>query len=228
MTKPKITRSKTYKSGNYRVKAVLKDGAVEVTIKLANLEWEHSPLRIPVSEWVERRTANPDYDKWHYLDSRYNKSGAPNVNIFLDAVRKAADEVTGDYVQPPQTGSGKPLPGGKRPPQGFKVFKLTAPSGEARTPLETLYEVMLHSGLPISAPIETFTLGGIEFHALGDLFAVIVCLETKLNQDIIRAMAVLQPQWVVCRSAAFIGNDDLKNFAVQTFEGIGAKGFVRV
>jgi hypothetical protein len=221
-------RSKTYKSGNFRVRAALSNGVVEVTVKLDNMEWEQSPLRIPASEWTERRTANPAYDKWHYLDSRYNTSSAPEVNRFLSAVIKAVDEVTGDYAEPPSTAGKKPAGGAKKSPAGFRVFKLTAPSGAGRTALETLYEVMLDSGLPINAPIETFSLGGIDFHTMGDLFAVIICLEQKLNQDIIRAMAVLQPQWVICRKEAFLENDDLRHFAVQTFDAVGAKGFVRV
>ena len=48
--------------------------------------------------------------------------------------------------------------------------------------------------------------------------AFLICLERQLTLELIRAMAELQPERVVCLDEGFAGNDQLKANAVQIFK----------
>ena len=86
-------KSKLYKAGDFRAKATLKGGTVTVTVKLGRYELDISPISVPVSEWTERRSENPVYDRMEYLNRRYNTDGDSQTSLVLDAVRWAIDEV---------------------------------------------------------------------------------------------------------------------------------------
>ncbi len=55
-----------------------------------------------------------------------------------------------------------------------------------------------------------------------------VCLELGLTLELIRAMAGLKPERVVCLDEAFIGNDQLKANVVQIFKTKGFTSFKTV
>lgn len=230
--KQPIIRSKTYKGvRDYSVKAALKGDTIEVTVKSGKVAAAGSPLIIPAGEWTERRTHNPMYDKWEYLDSRYNPKSSPLVNRLLDEVRKAADEVTGE-----QGVYEEPKPDGPKAPVGFRVFK-HAPSssgewqtgiGPERTPLDVFYEMLLKGGFSLTPKdAQMFKLAGKTFCSVEN-HAVVVCLEHELSRDVLRAMSVLQPQWVLCLERGFGGDTALRTYADELFAGCGVKGFVTV
>lgn len=150
---------------------------------------------------------------------------------------------------------GAKLPGeeGDKQDRGFKVFKLAesnfkpwnaeAPQEagalekqldlhvdhirEDRTADDLLYELLLKSGYPLTAPVEVLQLAGKQVHSVsGGLF--FVCLERELTLELIRAMAEKKPERVVCLDEGFAGNDQLKANAVQIFKTKGVTSFKTV
>ncbi|MDZ4851722.1 MAG: hypothetical protein SGI77_20735 [Pirellulaceae bacterium] len=55
--------------------------------------------------------------------------------------------------------------------------------------------------------------------------ALMICLEGELTLELIRAIADLTPERVVFLDEAFVGNDQLKANAVQTFKTKGVASF---
>ncbi len=98
---------------------------------------------------------------------------------------------------------------------------------DGRTPSDLLYEILLKSGIPISGHIETLTLAERPVHA-ADGGKFLICLETPLTLDLVRAMAGRKPQRVVCLDAGFADNDQLKANAVQIFRAAGVTSFKTV
>jgi adenine-specific DNA-methyltransferase len=145
------------------------------------------------------------------------------------------------------------LEGAKAQDRGFKVFKLSesnfkpwnaeAPHEvgslekqlalhvdhirEGRTADDILYELLLKSGYPLTAPVDVLQLAGKHVHSVsgGLLF---VCLERELTLELIRAMAEKKPERVVCLDEGFSGNDQLKANAVQIFKTKGVTSFKTV
>lgn len=89
-----------------------------------------------------------------------------------------------------------------------------------RTPSDILYEILLKSGFPLTASVETLSLEGKEVFSISE-GALFVCLERELTLEVIRAMADKKPERVVCLDEGFAGNDQLKANAVQTFKTKG-------
>lgn len=137
--------------------------------------------------------------------------------------------------------------------RGFRVFKLdasnfkpwnaSAPKDAAalahqlelhvdhiipnRSQQDILFEILLKSGFALTTPIETLNLAEKQVFSIaaGEL---LVCLEPVLTLEVIRAMAALKPQRVVCLDAGFAGNDQLKANAVQIFNTQGITSFKTV
>ena len=82
---------------------------------------------------------------------------------------------------------------------------------------DILYELLLKDGFPLATPIEKRALAGKEVFSIAS-GALLICLDRQLTQDVIDAMADLEPQRVICLDAGFQGNDQLKANAVQTFK----------
>lgn len=93
---------------------------------------------------------------------------------------------------------------------------------EGRSGQDFLYEILLKSGFPLTAKVETIKLGGQDVYSVAG-GALLICLERKLLLEAIRAMADQKPERVVCLDDGFAGNDQLKTNAVQSFK---AKGVV--
>jgi adenine-specific DNA-methyltransferase len=98
---------------------------------------------------------------------------------------------------------------------------------EGRTAEDLLYEILLKSGFPLTAPVDSLTLAGKTVHSVAG-GALFVCLERELTLELIRAMAERKPERVVCLDAGFAGNDQLKANAVQTFKTKGVTSFKTV
>ena len=137
--------------------------------------------------------------------------------------------------------------------RGFRVYKLAesnfkpwdaqAPSEAAalarqlelhiehirpgRSPQDILYEILLKSGFLLTTPVESLILADKPvFSVAGG--ALLICLEPELTMQVIRAMAALKPERVVCLDSGFAGNDQLKANAVQIFKTKGVTSFKTV
>ena len=145
------------------------------------------------------------------------------------------------------------LDGKQKQDRGFRVFKLAesnfkpwnadvphdAPMLEkqldlhvdhirdGRTADDLLYEILLKSGFPLTAPVENLKLVGKTVHSVAG-GALFICLEGALTLDLIRAMAEKKPERVVCLDEGFAGNDQLKANAVQIFKTKGVTSFKTV
>lgn len=142
------------------------------------------------------------------------------------------------------------LDASKRSDLGFRVFKLAesnftpwdsaVPHDEktvqrlldshvehlraGRSDADLLYEILLKSGFPLDAKVETLTLTGHTVYAIaGGSF--LICLERNLDMELIRAIADRKPERVVCLDRGFAGNDALKTNAVQIFKAQGVAKF---
>jgi adenine-specific DNA-methyltransferase len=108
---------------------------------------------------------------------------------------------------------------------------------DGRTSDDILYEILLKSGFPLTTPVEVLSLrGGVlppkqspeneetaSSLAVTKVYSVasggmLICLEKELTLEVIRAMAEMKPQRVVCLDLGFAGNDQLKTNAVQIFK----------
>lgn len=98
---------------------------------------------------------------------------------------------------------------------------------EGRSSDDLLYEILLKSGFPLTTPVETLTPAisqgekGKSFYSVAG-GTLLICLEKSLTLEVIRAMAALKPERVVCLDAGFGGDDALKANAVQIFKTQGA------
>jgi adenine-specific DNA-methyltransferase len=145
------------------------------------------------------------------------------------------------------------IDGGETPDRGFRVFALAesnfkpwdaeAPkdaSGlaeqlelhidhirDSRSAEDILYEVLLKSGFPLTTPVEKKTLAEKPVYLVAG-GALVICLERVLTLELIRAIADMKPERVVCLDEGFAGNDQLKANAVQTFKTKGVTSFKTV
>ena len=87
----------------------------------------------------------------------------------------------------------------------------------AATSEDVLYELLLKSGFPLNVSIKRIELAGKEVFSIGD-DALLICLDRQLTQDVLDAMADMEPSRVICLDSGFQGNDQLKANAVQTFK----------
>jgi adenine-specific DNA-methyltransferase len=87
----------------------------------------------------------------------------------------------------------------------------------AASPPEVLFELLLKDGFPLTVSLERLALAGKEVFSTAE-GALLVCLDKQLTQEVIDAMAELEPSRVICLDAGFQGNDQLKANAMQTFK----------
>ena len=93
-----------------------------------------------------------------------------------------------------------------------------------RSPQDILYEILLKSGYPLTTPIETLAIEGMAVSSVAN-GELLICLEPQLTMELIRAIAELKPQRIVCLDQGFAGNDQLKANAVQIFRNKGITSF---
>lgn len=145
------------------------------------------------------------------------------------------------------------MDGGAKQDRGFRVFRLAesnfttwdalVPHEErtllaqlekhvehirrGRTPDDILQELLLKSGFPLTTPVEKQALAGKTIYSVAG-GALVICLEQELTLELIRAIAALKPERVVCLDEGFADNDQLKANAVQTFKSKGVTSFKTV
>ena len=142
---------------------------------------------------------------------------------------------------------------GVKPDRGFRVFKLAESNfstwdaqvqheaapllaqlekhvdhiRDGRSADDILYELLLKSGYPLTTPVEKQTIAGKVIYSVAG-GVLVICLERELTLELIRAIAALKPERVVCLDEGFAGNDQLKANAVQTFKTKGVTSFKTV
>jgi len=182
---------------------------------------------------------NPENNDQKFAADYCNQLGKPRniAELTKERVRRAANLTKAE--NPHYSGD-----------LGFRVFKLTESNfkpwnaqvpqdpaalaqqlelhiehiRDGRTSDDILYEILLKSGFPLTTPVETLTLAGKQvFSVAGG--ALLICLETELTMEVIRAMAAQKPERVVCLDSGFDGNDQIKANAVQIFKTQGVPSF---
>ena len=86
-----------------------------------------------------------------------------------------------------------------------------------RSAEDVLFELLLKSGYPLSATIETLDLTGKRVFSVAE-GALLVCLDRDLTVELMRAVAERKPERFVVLDEGFVGNDQLKANAVQIFK----------
>ena len=89
----------------------------------------------------------------------------------------------------------------------------------ASTSEDILYELMLKAGLQLTTKVEKVIMSNKEVFSIED-GAMLICLDKKLDQAVIDAMAEASPRQVICLDEGFKNNDQLKANAVQTFKSL--------
>ena len=89
-----------------------------------------------------------------------------------------------------------------------------------------LFELLLKSGFELTTPIEKLTLADKTVYSIAG-GQLLICLEKELTNEVIKAMAELQPTRVICLDEAFTGAnaDALKTNAVQIMKSKGVVNF---
>lgn len=87
-----------------------------------------------------------------------------------------------------------------------------------RTDLDVLYEVLLKEGFPLSSNVTTEIIASRTVYSVAE-GAFLICLDRKLDLDLLRTIAERQPERVLLLDEGFAGNDQLKTNAMQTFRG---------
>jgi adenine-specific DNA-methyltransferase len=98
---------------------------------------------------------------------------------------------------------------------------------DGRGELDLLYEILLKSGYPLTTSVSCVELAGKKIYSVAD-GTLIVCLEYEITLELIRAIAELAPERIVCLDEGFSSNDQLKANAVQTFKAKGIPKFLTV
>jgi adenine-specific DNA-methyltransferase len=169
------------------------------------------------------------------------------ADVCKERVRRVLRKLNDDDAR------GLDLNGGKKQDRGFRVFRLAESNfmpwdaerpkdteelakqlelhvdhiRKARTADDLLYEVLLKSGFSLTTPVEALALAGTTAHSVA-AGSLLICLDRKLTLEVIRAMADLKPERIVCLDAGFAGNDQLKANAAQIFKTKGVTSFKTV
>lgn len=98
---------------------------------------------------------------------------------------------------------------------------------QGRTDDDILYELLLKSGFPLTTPVEKKIVEDKTVYSVAG-GALVICLDRALTLDLVRAIADMKPERVVCLDEGFAGNDQLKTNAVQTFKTKGITSFKTV
>lgn len=86
---------------------------------------------------------------------------------------------------------------------------------EGRSEEAVLYELILKSGLPLTAKVEEKRAAGKKVYLVGEEEnRLAICLEKEVTREALRAMMDFNPIRVLCLDKAFAGNDQLKTNTV--------------
>ena len=93
-----------------------------------------------------------------------------------------------------------------------------------RSEQDVLFELILKSGLPLSATIEKIKLGKQQgWQVQGDNRALLICLAQPIEQATLDAMREFKTDTLICLDIAFAGNDPLKTNTVLQMRDAGIR-----
>lgn len=95
---------------------------------------------------------------------------------------------------------------------------------ERRSEADVLFEILIKSGFPPTTAIASITVAGRVVHTVAGGLMVIV-IEPSLDMDMIRGIADMHPERIVCLEECFAGDDMLKANAAQIFRTKGVTSF---
>ena len=81
---------------------------------------------------------------------------------------------------------------------------------------DILYELLLKAGFMPTQKVENLELAGKTVYSISE-GALLICLEDEITRELIDAVAEAEPVQFLCLDHSFMGNDQLKANAVQTF-----------
>jgi adenine-specific DNA-methyltransferase len=84
-------------------------------------------------------------------------------------------------------------------------------------PDDILFELLLKDGFPPTVPLKKLEVAGKDVISVAG-GVLVICLDKELTQEVMDALADIEPSRVICLDAGFQGNDQLKANAVQTFK----------
>ena len=85
------------------------------------------------------------------------------------------------------------------------------------TSQDILFELLMKDGFPLTVPIKRTEVARKEVFSIAE-GALLICLDKELTQELMDALAEMEPGRIICLDAGFKGNDQLKANAVQTFK----------
>ncbi|MDR3610320.1 MAG: hypothetical protein P4L27_07160, partial [Ignavibacteriaceae bacterium] len=96
-----------------------------------------------------------------------------------------------------------------------------------------LFELLLKSGIPITTPVKTIVLSAGKGKKSGVIYTIndnelVICLEKQLTHELIKGIAELKPQRVICLDEGFQNNDQLKTNAALIMKSNGIIKFQTV
>lgn len=89
---------------------------------------------------------------------------------------------------------------------------------------DILTEILIKSGFQLTVKAEEIFLLDKKVYSISD-GALLICLEAELTIDLMKQIAVLEPNSVVCLDSGFNGKDDLKTNAIQIMKSHGVNDF---
>lgn len=166
------------------------------------------------------------------LPEQTNKAGYPTItHITRERVRRAINNLS---KQPSLTDQDRGFKAFKLTSSNFKIWNADTTSSQPeaiakqlrlyadnvereRTQQDILYELILKSGLPLSAKVEQIQIAGKPVYSVAadeGKSQLLICLENDINQAILRGMIALSPIQMICLDRAFGRNDQLKTNTV--------------
>ena len=82
---------------------------------------------------------------------------------------------------------------------------------------DILFELLMKDGFPLTVPIKRIDVARKEVFSIAE-GALLICLDKELTQELMDALAEMEPARIICLDVGFKGNDQLKANAVQTFK----------
>lgn len=156
--------------------------------------------------------------------------------LSIERIRRAAERISssskGDLLRAKRSTADAGLKVFRLDASNFKVWDGQAAADEelgsqiemhidhlsdASSPEDVLYELLLKSGFPLTTDVKKVELAGKPVFSIED-GAMLICLEKEITPELIDVLAEANPLQVICLDEGFMGNDQLKANAVQTFK----------
>lgn len=210
----------------------------------------HSILEINKVEGVTRRFICIQLPELTPEKSGAFKSGFKNIaDLGKERIRRVIKKIEEEQKQNSDMFTeDKP-----KPDLGFKVFKLSPSNfstwnanvdktaeaigkqlelhvdhiSESANQEAILYELLLKSGFELTTKIEKLEIEGKSVFSIGE-GELLICLERKLTNDLIKAMAERKPARVICLDEGFQNTDQLKTNAALIMKTKGVVKFQTV